>query len=376
MASKSATDEAKALNAASQDKALPAVSDMGNALEQHVLPRSLIGKGVTIEGDIAAKEDMLVTGKVIGSIGLKANRLEVGEGGRIQANTVARVIIVSGEIIGNVYASDQVIVTKTGSVVGDIFTADVCIEDGAHIKGNIDMQNQEIFKDQHIEMQHDSEEKASGFGFLFKKGRDIHHGDAHDHHADHAHAHGSEEVIPLSVTNKNVSDSKHAEQSVIGESVVIKGKISSEEEVLIQGQVEGIVYFKSHCVGLGPRAQMHGNIVANSVMVQGIVKGDIYAGDKIQIGSHGQVIGKLYAPRVSSEKGSIIKGGINMGPRNVEEDFAQLTGHPAADATQRANEQPVKPQDSVNAASRIVGDFAENRAAGKDSAWPIFYPRN
>lgn len=100
---------------------------------------AVIGKSVTIKGQIFSQEDLTIDGEMEGSIEVKEHRLTVGPNGRIQAGVKAREIIVLGTINGNVEVSDKIDIRKDARLVGDIKTARIVIEDGAFFKGNIDI---------------------------------------------------------------------------------------------------------------------------------------------------------------------------------------------------------------------------------------------
>jgi len=100
---------------------------------------AVIGKSVTIKGQIYSQEDLTIDGEMEGSIELKEHRLTVGPNGRVQAGVKAREIIVLGTINGNVEVSDKIDIRKDARLVGDIKTARIVIEDGAFFKGNIDI---------------------------------------------------------------------------------------------------------------------------------------------------------------------------------------------------------------------------------------------
>src|ERR1700682_6435078 len=99
-----------------------------------------IGKSVVIKGERSGSEDLYVDGQVEGSIALKANNLTVGPNGQVKASVEAKGIVVQGKLEGNVQASDRVELRKSAVVTGDISTQRISIEEGAHLKGKVDMQ--------------------------------------------------------------------------------------------------------------------------------------------------------------------------------------------------------------------------------------------
>jgi cytoskeletal protein CcmA (bactofilin family) len=99
-----------------------------------------IGKSVVIKGELSGSEDLYVDGQVEGSISLKNNSLTVGPHGQVKASVEAKGVVVQGKLDGNVVASDRVELRKTAVVNGDISTQRIAIEEGAYLKGKIDIQ--------------------------------------------------------------------------------------------------------------------------------------------------------------------------------------------------------------------------------------------
>ena len=98
-----------------------------------------IGKSVIVKGEISGSEDLYVDGEVRGGIELREHALTVGPNGKVEANVIAREIVVQGTLNGNVHASEKIEIRKTGSLLGDLSTARIIIEDGAYFKGSIDI---------------------------------------------------------------------------------------------------------------------------------------------------------------------------------------------------------------------------------------------
>ena len=98
-----------------------------------------IGKGLRIKGEVFGNVDLLVEGSVEGPIRLADHKLTVGLSGKLTSDVVAREIIVHGTVKGNLRASERIEIMKNGSVVGDLTTARILIEDGAAFKGSIEI---------------------------------------------------------------------------------------------------------------------------------------------------------------------------------------------------------------------------------------------
>lgn len=99
-----------------------------------------IGKSVVIKGELLGSEDLTVEGQVEGRIELKDHVLTIGPNGRIKAAVFAKAVVVLGEVIGDVTASEKVDIRDKGTVEGDLISPRVAIAEGAHFRGSIDMQ--------------------------------------------------------------------------------------------------------------------------------------------------------------------------------------------------------------------------------------------
>jgi cytoskeletal protein CcmA (bactofilin family) len=98
-----------------------------------------IGSAVRIVGQIFSKEDLYLNGDVEGSLAVQDHKLTVGPNANVRAGVKAREVLVLGSIHGNVEASERIEIFKDGSIVGDIRTSRIVIEDGAFFKGGIDI---------------------------------------------------------------------------------------------------------------------------------------------------------------------------------------------------------------------------------------------
>jgi cytoskeletal protein CcmA (bactofilin family) len=98
-----------------------------------------LGSSLEIKGQITGTEDLQIDGKVEGPISLRGHELTVGSTAQLKSEIDAREVVVYGKVTGNLRARDRVDVKKDGSVVGDISTARISIEDGAQFKGRIEI---------------------------------------------------------------------------------------------------------------------------------------------------------------------------------------------------------------------------------------------
>jgi cytoskeletal protein CcmA (bactofilin family) len=98
-----------------------------------------IGQGVVIEGRITSSQDLRIDGRVEGTIEVGNQVLIVGARAEVKANLVARSILISGAVIGNVTATERVDLQATGSVEGDISSPRLMMVDGAIVKGKVNV---------------------------------------------------------------------------------------------------------------------------------------------------------------------------------------------------------------------------------------------
>ena len=99
-----------------------------------------IGRSVVIKGELDGSEDLVIDGHVEGKVELRDHTLTIGANGRVKAQVFAKAVIVLGELVGNVSATEKVDIRENGSVDGDLVAPRVAIAEGAHFRGSIDMQ--------------------------------------------------------------------------------------------------------------------------------------------------------------------------------------------------------------------------------------------
>lgn len=101
---------------------------------------AVVGSSIHINGDLTGDEDLLVHGRVEGTITLKNHLMTVGKDGQVSATVEAKSIRIEGTVDGDLRGKEQVIVTRTGAVSGNIAAPRVSLEDGCRFKGSIDME--------------------------------------------------------------------------------------------------------------------------------------------------------------------------------------------------------------------------------------------
>lgn len=102
-------------------------------------------------------------------------------------------------------------------------------------------------------------------------------------------------------------------QAVIGPSIVIRGEVSGDEDLVIQGQVDGSVTLDLHSVTVGDSGRVKAGIKGRVITIEGNVEGDLTAQEQIVLRGTARVQGDLKAPRVVLEDGATFRGLVDMG---------------------------------------------------------------
>ena len=148
--------------------------------------------------------------------------------------------------------------------------------------------------------------------------------------------------------------------ATIGPSIVIRGEVSGDEDLLIQGQVDGSVALGLHSVTIGDGGRVKAGITGRVITVEGAVEGDLSAEEQIILRGTARVKGDLNAPRVILEDGATFRGLVDMGSApDVDAPKAR-----AATATR----EPPKEATPPPSAPRDTKPKSDAGAAGRDSS--------
>jgi cytoskeletal protein CcmA (bactofilin family) len=100
----------------------------------------LIGKAIRIKGELHGEEDLIIEGKVEGTIALKKNHLILERSAVITAHVEVENVTIKGQMNGNTSASNKVEITSEAKVVGDIRAPRVVMAEGAKFRGAVEME--------------------------------------------------------------------------------------------------------------------------------------------------------------------------------------------------------------------------------------------
>lgn len=118
----------------------PSAANTASEPPRRSTTNATIGPSIFIKGDLSGEEDLVIEGRVEGKVDLKQNNVTIGKNGRVRADVFGKVVIVEGEVDGNVFAREQAILRQAGAIRGNITAPRVMLEDGSRFKGSIDME--------------------------------------------------------------------------------------------------------------------------------------------------------------------------------------------------------------------------------------------
>ncbi|HEY6766130.1 MAG TPA: polymer-forming cytoskeletal protein [Candidatus Sulfotelmatobacter sp.] len=107
------------------------------------MEQASIGSSLTIKGEISGSEALYIDGRIEGKITMPESRVTIGRNGKVDASITARDVVVMGTVKGNIVCSDRVDIRGEGSVTGDVSTMRISVEDGAILKGGIEVRSGE-----------------------------------------------------------------------------------------------------------------------------------------------------------------------------------------------------------------------------------------
>lgn len=127
----------------------------------------------------------------------------------------------------------------------------------------------------------------------------------------------------------------------IGPSIYLKGEIHGAEDLVIEGEIEGKINLKDHSLHFGPKSRVNAEIYAKSVTIEGDIRGDVYASERLVIKKSGRLNGNIVAPRLVLEDGARFKGTIDMEktiepPKSSAKEAVAISAVPAKDSQEKS----------------------------------------
>ncbi|MDH5571454.1 MAG: polymer-forming cytoskeletal protein [Gammaproteobacteria bacterium] len=135
-------------------------------------------------------------------------------------------------------------------------------------------------------------------------------------------SHKAEEVtinIDKPVTSNTSKETKSKPLAMIGPSIHFKGELTGEEGLIIDGSIEGTINLKGNSLIVGENGRILADVFANTIKVDGYLKGELHGVEKVHISRNGEVKGNIFSPRVIIEDGAKFKGSIDMTSKVIEQ---------------------------------------------------------
>jgi len=120
---------------------------------------------------------------------------------------------------------------------------------------------------------------------------------------------------------KQEDKSSESGSTIIGPSLSFKGEITGEEDLTVEGQVEGTIDLKKNHVTIGRTGRIKADIYGRSITIEGEVQGNLFGEERIALQQSGRVRGDMRAPAITIEDGAKFEGSIAMDSK----DERQLT---------------------------------------------------
>ena len=105
--------------------------------------------------------------------------------------------------------------------------------------------------------------------------------------------------------------------AVLGATIKVKGDISGDENLLIEGQVDGSVMLANHELTIGKTGRLNADLTAKTIRIDGEVNGDITGKDKVVVSSTSHIKGNIVTPKMTLEEGARFKGTIDIDPSHA-----------------------------------------------------------
>lgn len=130
--------------------------------------------------------------------------------------------------------------------------------------------------------------------------------------------------------------------SVIGPTMEFKGDLSADEDLIIEGLVQGTIKHHNKHLTVGRKGRVQADIHASSVIVLGRLVGDIHSAGTVTLSKGSDVVGNIFCSRIAMEDGSKFKGNVDMGEQREASKAPTKQQHPDADSRDKLRSVPRK----------------------------------
>lgn len=161
------------------------------------------------------------------------------------------------------------------------------------------------------------------------------------------------------------ADPEASKIPVLGKTLLFRGELTAEEDVILQGRVEGSIRHARNLI-IGPDGSVLGDVYASHLTVEGLVEGDLHCSEAVVVRATAQVRGNIFAPRVGITEGATFNGRVEMDPNAAAEHAANA--RPARQAGAPARSAAASPATPARPASS--GPNTSARAGSSATAQP------
>lgn len=103
------------------------------------MEQATIGRSLVIKGEVSGAESLYVDGRIEGTVNFADSRVTIGRNGVVVADVSAKEVVIMGNVTGNIHCTDRLDIRSEGSLTGDVVTPRICVEDGAVLKGAVEV---------------------------------------------------------------------------------------------------------------------------------------------------------------------------------------------------------------------------------------------
>lgn len=171
----------------------------------------------------------------------------------------------------------------------------------------------------------------------------------------------SVEPTPEKIAAPASTPASSGRSALIGPGIRVNGDISGDENLVIEGKVDGKILLDNNQVEVGQTGRVNADITAKVIKIAGEVRGDITGTEKVIISRSGNVHGNIVAPRMTLEDGAIFKGSIDMDPS----DSAKTK------LSNAAKKSAEKPAEKASESPKVVASGALNDSKSESKSYTL-----
>lgn len=154
--------------------------------------------------------------------------------------------------------------------------------------------------------------------------------------------------------------------AIIGPSISINGELKGQEDLVVEGTIEGTVELKQNTLTVGSKGTIKAQVYAHTILVDGTVNGDLYASERISIRKSARIEGNILAPRISLEDGAKFRGSIDMDAES--EAFRKVFNDKSTGPAVPGPKSPTTDAGARSAAERSSPGESEKGPSGKTAS--------